>query len=124
MTSWATRTPSWCMLRLYATSWKPLADGACCTPFAVSATASERRAARQCCKTDVPIRLRLTLWYGFLLGSTLLVFCIGLYLGLAAGLERDFDQTLRVRAAQVERELVASSEDDASDLSADEIGAD
>jgi two-component system OmpR family sensor kinase len=73
----------------------------------------------------MPIRLRLTLWYGLLLASTLLVFCVALYLALGAALERDFDQTLRVRAAQVERELVSSSsQDDSSELSADEIGPD
>jgi signal transduction histidine kinase len=53
----------------------------------------------------VPIRLRLALWYGLLLGVTLVVFCVGLYLALQAALERNFDQMLRVRAAQVEREL-------------------
>src|SRR5687768_11217146 len=53
----------------------------------------------------MPIRLRLTLWFGLLLGVTL---------------GRDFDQTLRVRAAQVERELAGSSEED-GELTPDEI---
>jgi signal transduction histidine kinase len=61
----------------------------------------------------VPIRLRLTLWYGLLLGLTLLVFCVALYLGLQAALERDLEQVLRVRAAQVERQLAGSATDDA-----------
>ena len=70
----------------------------------------------------MPIRVRLTLWYGLLLGATLLVFCVALYLGLQAALARDFDQTLRVRAAQVERELAAkSATDDDPQLTPDEI---
>ena len=36
----------------------------------------------------MPIRLRLTLWYGLLLSVTLLVFCVSLYLALQAALER------------------------------------
>jgi two-component system, OmpR family, sensor kinase len=73
----------------------------------------------------VPIRLRLTLWYGLLLGATLLVFCVALYLGLQDALERDFDQTLRVRAAQVERELASNAgSDDDSELTSDEITQD
>src|SRR4051794_36879108 len=69
----------------------------------------------------MPIRLRLTLWYGLLLGGTLLIFCIGLYLALQAALERNFDQMLRVRASQVERSLTNDVGDE--ELSPSEIVA-
>ena len=70
----------------------------------------------------MPIRLRLTLWYGLLLGITLLLFCVGLYLALQAALERNFDQMLRLRASQVERSLSGDAAGD-QELSPSEITA-
>lgn len=51
----------------------------------------------------MPIHLRLALWYGLLLGLTLLIFCVALFLALQSALNRDLDQVLRLRATQVER---------------------
>ncbi|MCC7105877.1 MAG: HAMP domain-containing protein [Chloroflexi bacterium] len=59
----------------------------------------------------MPIRPRLTLWYGLLLGLSLLLFCVAFYLALQSALERDFDATLRVRALQIERELGSANQD-------------
>src|SRR4051794_6393542 len=70
----------------------------------------------------MPIRLRLALWYGLLLGLTLLVFCAALFLALQSALNRDFDQVLRLRATQVERELVSAQDQDSeSELTPSEI---
>ena len=70
----------------------------------------------------MPIRLRLALWYGLLLGFTLLVFCVALFLALQTALNRDLDQVLRLRATQVERELVSSQDQDSeTELTPSEI---
>ena len=69
----------------------------------------------------MPIRVRLTLWYGLLLGVTLVLFCLALYLSLRAALERDFDEILRVRAQQVERDLANRSREGEPELTAGEI---
>lgn len=65
-------------------------------------------------------RLRLTLWYAFLLGLTLLGFCVALYFGLASALERDLDEVLRLRAQQVDRALQDDVGEDA-ELTPEEV---
>lgn len=65
-------------------------------------------------------RLRLALWYGLLLGLTLLGFCVALYFGLAGALERDLDEVLRLRAQQVDRALQEDVGDDA-ELTPEEV---
>jgi signal transduction histidine kinase len=72
----------------------------------------------------VPIRVRLTLWYGLLLGCTLLLFCLALYFSLHTALERDFDEILRVRARQVERDLADRSGAGDAELTSGEIALD
>src|SRR5688572_16198242 len=69
------------------------------------------------------IRARLALWYVSVLGVTMLVACLALYVALQAALEHNFDQMLRIRAAQVERELFSSLGDD-EDLQPSEIQPD
>src|SRR5688572_3580036 len=51
------------------------------------------------------LRLRLTLWYGLLLALSLLAFGSLLYVVLRVNLERQLDDALRLRAAQVGRAL-------------------
>jgi two-component system, OmpR family, sensor kinase len=74
------------------------------------------------------IRARLALWYISVLGITMLVACVALYIALQAALERNFDQMLRIRAAQVERELLSSLGDDEdlepSDIKSDDLEPD
>jgi signal transduction histidine kinase len=73
----------------------------------------------------VPIRLRLALWHGLLLGCTLLIFCVVLFLALQAALNRDLDQVLRLRATQVERELISSQDQNSeTELTPSEIQPD
>ena len=58
------------------------------------------------------IRARLAAWYVSLLGLTMLVAGVALYVALHAALDGNFDQMLRVRAEQVERELLSNIGDD------------
>src|SRR5919199_4063612 len=51
------------------------------------------------------LRLRLTAWYGALLGVSLLAFASLLYLVLARNLEQQVDEALRLRAAQIARAI-------------------
>src|SRR5437763_16669728 len=51
------------------------------------------------------LRLRLMLWYGALLALSLLSFGSLLYIVLRANLERQVDDALRLRAAQIGRSL-------------------
>ena len=51
------------------------------------------------------LRLRLTIWYGLLLAAGLLAAGTLLYLVLRSNLEQQLDQTLRVRATQIESGL-------------------
>jgi two-component system, OmpR family, sensor kinase len=69
------------------------------------------------------IRARLALWYISVLGATMLIACLALYIALEAALEHNFDQMLRIRAAQVERELLSNLGDD-EDLQPSEIQPD
>jgi heavy metal sensor kinase len=69
------------------------------------------------------IRARLAVWYVSVIGITMLIACLALYIALQAALENNFDQMLRIRAAQVERELFSSLGDD-EDLQPSEIQPD
>ena len=48
----------------------------------------------------MPIRIRLTLWYTFLLGAILVIFSILLYLVLMLSLHAQIDRNLQDRAQQ------------------------
>ncbi|MBN1992519.1 MAG: HAMP domain-containing histidine kinase [Anaerolineae bacterium] len=49
----------------------------------------------------MPIRIRLTIWYTFLLGAILVIFSVSLYLVLKLSLHAQVDTNLRDRAQQV-----------------------
>jgi two-component system OmpR family sensor kinase len=57
----------------------------------------------------MPIRIRLTLWYTFLLGAILVIFSILLYLVLKFSLHAQIDRNLQDRAQQI----ITSIEDQA-----------
>jgi heavy metal sensor kinase len=64
------------------------------------------------------LRLRLTLWYGLLLALSLLAFGSLLYVVLRVNLERQLDEALRLRSAEVGRALTIGPNGllDSSDL--------
>jgi heavy metal sensor kinase len=66
----------------------------------------------------VSLRLRLTFWYGLLLALSLVGFASLLYVVLHANLERQVDEALRLRAAQIARSLSPGADGllDAADL--------
>src|SRR5262245_54488416 len=57
----------------------------------------------------MPIRVRLTLWYTFLLGAILLAFSTLLYLVLSFSLHDQVDRTLKDRAQQVGARIEAQT---------------
>lgn len=57
----------------------------------------------------MPIRIRLTLWYTFLLGAILIVFSILIYWVLKYSLHTQVDQTLQDRAQQVGAGIAAQA---------------
>src|SRR5947208_2424711 len=70
------------------------------------------------------LRLRLMLWYGALLGLSLLAFGSLLYVVLRANLERQLDDALRLRAAQIGRSLSPGPDGflDTADLAPGQLG--
>ena len=70
------------------------------------------------------LRLRLVLWYGVLLGLSLLAFGSLLYIVLRANLERQVDDALRLRAAQIGRSLSPGPDGllEAADLAPGQLG--
>jgi two-component system OmpR family sensor kinase len=67
---------------------------------------------------SLSLRLRLTLWYGGLVALSLLAFATFLYVVLRANLERQVDEALRLRAAEIGRSVSPGPEGvlDAADL--------
>src|SRR5262245_25054528 len=57
----------------------------------------------------MPIRIRLTLWYTFLLGAILITFSILLYWVLKFSLHSQVDRNLQDRAQQVGAGIVAKA---------------
>jgi signal transduction histidine kinase len=54
---------------------------------------------------NLPIRVRLTLWYAAILAGALLVFSIAVYIVTTRALTSNFDSSLRQRAAHIESDI-------------------
>jgi signal transduction histidine kinase len=70
------------------------------------------------------LSLRLTLWYGLLLALSVVAFASLVYLVLSANLQRQVDDALRLRAAQLARSLSPGADGilDSSDLAPGQLG--
>ena len=69
----------------------------------------------------IPLRLRMTMWYGVLLGATLTVFGVVLYAGLSWRLNSAFDEQLNTQGDIVLSSIRAGSDTLLIDFQSDEL---